>query len=306
MNQNSLWADLQEACMNLDQDSVLVTPSSEEAFTVNAVKEDRIIIEFIDSGEERTLWHSQFEILFDQLESESNGFAIHNLPTGVEPYVSVVSLMPEFVVDQQANQIKASTSGKKNQSPFLQPEWTTRTPSERVHDDALLLADTIERLDISRPESLSAEELVDIYVLLSDVQHGSNRLRKSIGDVLLEHIGPAGKLHGRYGTVQRTTREQRHLKDKDTILDALDEEGIPHEWVLGIDREKLDVVLSVTDLEEKDVYDIDEQVYAQKTSVEEEEKQTHLQGLEDRLAALETEDAAELRNEIEDLEERLD
>jgi sirohydrochlorin ferrochelatase len=90
------------------------------------------------------------------------------------------------------------------------------------------------------------------------------------------------------------------------VLDALDEHGIPREWVLGVDPETLDVVLAVTDLSEDEVYDVDEQEYAQKTGTDEREKFSHLQGLADRLDELEGEASEDIREDLAALEERID
>jgi hypothetical protein len=148
---------------------------------------------------------------------------------------------------------------------------------------------------------------VNLYVLLSDVQRESDRLRRATSDLLLDRIGPEGRLHGQFGTVSRATRERRTLKPTEEIFDALEAAGIPEEWVLGVDADKLDVVLSVTDLEASAVYDVDEQVYVQKTGVEEAEKQSRLEGLKARLGELDDEEAAaDLHAEIEGLEERID
>ncbi|MFQ3319042.1 MAG: hypothetical protein ACI8UR_000211 [Natronomonas sp.] len=95
-------------------------------------------------------------------------------------------------------------------------------------------------------------------------------------------------------------------RPSEAVFDALDAEGVPREWVLGVDEEKLDVVLAVTDVEESAVYDTTEQVYIQKTGVEESEKQSRLQGLKDRLAELEDAEAESLHEEIEGLEQRID
>jgi hypothetical protein len=76
-------------------------------------------------------------------------------------------------------------------------------------------------------------------------------------------------------------------RPSEAVFDALDAEGVPREWVLGVDEEKLDVVLAVTDVEES-------------------EKQSRLQGLKDRLAELEDAEAESLHEEIEGLEQRID
>jgi len=148
--------------------------------------------------------------------------------------------------------------------------------------------------------------MTDLYVLASDVQHGADRLRRSVREPLLERLGPDQQLHGRYGTVRRTTRERRRPKDAETVFAALDDHGIPREWVTGIDRDRLDVVLAVTDLDEAEVYDVDEDVYVQKTGVDEDEKYSRLQGFADRIDDLEGAEGETLREELADIEKRLE
>jgi hypothetical protein len=76
--------------------------------------------------------------------------------------------------------------------------------------------------------------------------------------------------------------------------------------VLGVDPEKVDDALEVTELAESDVYDVEQREYVRKAEVNEEIKETRLQGLKDRLAATDNEDTEDLRREIEDLEQRID
>lgn len=306
MDFETLWHGLRDRCEELDSETVLVTPISQRVFDIVTALEDRIVIQYRTDERERVLWRDQFEMLHDRLEAKPEGLSLSDLPAGIEPYVTVVSLSPEYTVDGSPNRLRRADGDGGTESPFLRTAWRERTRPERVRDDALLLTDLIDRYDVEHPASLSPDQLVDLYVLLSDVQHGADALRKSIGDRLGEYIGPGATLQGPFGAVRRTSRTRRRLKDEETVLDALDREGIPHEWVLGVDREKLDVVLAVTDLEEGDVYDTDEQVYVQKTAVEEETKQSRLQGLRDRLARLDTEEATQLRQDIQELEERLD
>ena len=299
----TVWADLRDRCRTLDPDAVLVTPDSERPFDVAAVEDDRIAVRLLDTDEERTLWRDQFDVLYDRLVNGAE-LSLAGLPVGVEPYAAVLSLAGEFSVDERATVLRHEPTDAE--SPFLRPEWTARTTPERVRDDAVLLADELRRRDLGDLDSLSAEALGDVYVLLSDVQRGADRLRTDVGDELLEHIGPEGRLHSRYGTVSRTRRERRRLKDEDAVLDALDAAGVPREWVMGVDPEKLDVVLAVTDLAERAVYDVETREFVQKTAVEETEKQTRLQGLRDRLAGIESAEAEELRRDIEAIESRLE
>jgi polyhydroxyalkanoate synthesis regulator phasin len=53
------------------------------------------------------------------------------------------------------------------------------------------------------------------------------------------------------------------------------------------------------------VYETEEREYIRKAEIDEERKETRLQGLKDQLAAAEGEQAAELRTEIEELESQI-
>jgi hypothetical protein len=118
--------------------------------------------------------------------------------------------------------------------------------------------------------------------------------------------GPDQELHGSFGTVRRTTRERRRSKDDETIFDVLSEHDISREWVLGADSDRLDVVLAATDLEEAEVYDVEEQASVQKTEVQADEKYSRLQGLAERIEEVDAEESEELREDLRDLEVRLD
>ena len=99
-------------------------------------------------------------------------------------------------------------------------------------------------------------------------------------------------------------RRNRTLKDDETVLERLEAEGIDPERVLTVDTSKLDDALEVTSLSESDVYEIEESEYVRKADVDEEMKETRLQGLKDQLAGTD-EDATELKAEIEELEQRI-
>ncbi len=298
-----LWNAIQERCGALEPGTELVTPLSNRPFRVREISVDRLQIRFDDSGEKRPLWREQFEVLADRLEEQR--LAVADLPPGVEPYATILTLLADFVVrdDHIVHVSEPETGGG---SPYLISPVEARTRPERLHDDAILLADLLETLDPVDPETLATSTLTDLYVLLSDVQHEADRLRQTARESLLSRLGPDQELHGRFGTVRRTTRERRRPKDDETVFDALAEHGIPREWVLGVDPDKLDVVLTATDLAEDEVYDVEEQVYVQKTGVEEDEKYSRLQGLAERIEAVDGEERERLREDLRDLETRLD
>lgn len=62
----------------------------------------------------------------------------------------------------------------------------------------------------------------------------------------------------------------------------------------------------MTELETDEVYDSNEDVYIQKTGVDEDEKYSRLQGLTDRLDDLDDTEGEALREELADIEKRLD
>ncbi|OYR57533.1 hypothetical protein DJ71_26220, partial [Halorubrum sp. E3] len=111
---------------------------------------------------------------------------------------------------------------------------------------------------------------------------------------------------GSYGSVQRTARTNRSLKADEEVLDTLESAGIDRDRVVSVDRGKVDDALEVTDVAERDVYEIDETEYVRKAEVDEDRKETRLQGLKDQLAASDADDADQLRDEVEELESRIE
>jgi hypothetical protein len=138
------------------------------------------------------------------------------------------------------------------------------------------------------------------------VQRNANDLRKDVTDVLLDRVQHDRPAHDQYGSVQRTTRHQRSLKDDETVLEAFADTGIDREQVLGVDREKVDEALKIVPLSESAVYDISESQYVRKADVDEEPKETRLQGLKDRLAVSDDPEAEVLRQEVDRLEQEIE
>lgn len=174
-----------------------------------------------------------------------------------------------------------------------------------MYADALLLVDALERHEVDVLEEMETGALVNLYTLCSDVQRNANDLRRYVADVLLNRLHHDRPVSGPFGSVQRTSRRNRSLKDDNEVLEVLEDAGIDRERVMSVDRDKVDDALEVTELSESDVYDIEEREYVRKAEVDEERKETRLQGLKDQLAATGGEEAEELRREIEELENRI-
>jgi hypothetical protein len=308
---NATWHELLHQIDELAEGASMVTPLSHRQFRIANTQEQRIIISFDDEDGHRPLQRDQFESLFRRIHDGPTAFELDRLPPDADPYPAVLSLHPRYEINEDAGTI---THAETDTVPSLldpEPEPAPgdderSEPDLALYPDLLLLVDALERSDPDALDALETGELINLYTLLSDVQRGANDLRKEVTDLLLPRLHHDQSVSGQYGSVQRTSRRRKSLKDDDEVLDALEQAGIDRERVLGVDRQKVDDALAVTELSEREVYDIEENTHVRKAEVDDEMKASRLQGLKDRLAATEGQDAAALQDEIEDLEERID
>lgn len=307
------WHTLLDELDDLPDGATLITPLSHDRFHVSDVQEQRVIIEFLDRDidETRPLQRDQFETLYRRITDEPDGFDLDRLPPDADPYPAVLSFHPRFEIDEDQGVI-GETEGPTT-SQLLDSGDEAETPEEErtepdldVYADALLLIDALERHEVEVLEDIETGALVNLYTLLSDVQRNANDLRQDVADVLLNRLHHDRPVSGSFGSVQRTTRRNRSLRDENEVLETLEDTGIDPERVMGVDRQKVDDALDVTELSEGDVYEIEESEYVRKAEVDEERKETRLQGLKDQLAAAEGDESEELRREIEELEDRIE
>ena len=304
------WHTLLEELDELNAGAELITPLSHDRFRVTDVQEHRVVVTLDDTGERRPLQRDRFETLYRRIQSSGGEFDLGRLPPDTDPYPAVLSLHPRFEVDEEQDVILEKDEATETQ---LLGDESASVESERVeHDgldvysDALLLIDALERQDVSDLTALETDALVNLYTLCSDVQRNANDFRKDIAGVLLDRLHHDQPVHGQYGSVQRTSRRNRSLKDEEEVLATLEDVGIDRERVTSVDSKKVNEALEVTELSETDVYEIDESEYVRKAEVDEEVKESRLQGLKDRLATSSDAESDELRQEIEALEERID
>jgi hypothetical protein len=312
------WGTLIERCEDLPEDATLITPLSTRRFRVTDVQQQRIIIEDTDTGDSQPLQREQFEALAEHTRDlAGDGYDLERLPPKAEPYAAVLAVHPRYVLDQEVGRIveleEADESAVLDDTPHLSTTASDNEhgdergePDVSVYSDALLLIDALEREDPTALDALDTPELVNLYTLLSDVQRNANGLRKDVTDVLLDRVQHDRPAHGQYGSVQRTTRRQRSLRDDETVLEAFADTGIDREQVLGVDRGKVDEALDVVSVPESAVYDVEESEYVRKADVDEERKETRLQGLKDRLAVSDDPEAEVLRQEVERLEQEIE
>ena len=304
------WHTLLDELDELSDGAELITPLSHDRFHIADVQEHRVIITFSETGDRRPLQRDQFETLYQRIQDSNDGFALDRLPADADPYPAVLSLHPRFEIDEDRGVITENEGVTDSQ---LASEEADASETERiepdgidVYSDALLLIDALERHDVTDLSELETDALVNLYTLLSDVQRDANEFRQEVADALLARLHHDRPVSGQYGSVQRTSRRNRSLKDDEEVLERLETAGIDRERVLSVDRSKVDEALEVTTLSESDVYDIEESEYVRKAEVDEDVKESRLQGLKDRLAASDDDEAEQLRDEIKDLEQRID
>ncbi|GAA0474854.1 hypothetical protein MUK72_16825 (plasmid) [Halococcus dombrowskii] len=312
------WGTLIERCEELPADATLITSLASKRFQITDVQDQRIIIEDVDSGDSQPLQREQFAALAEHTREAVDGYELERLPPKAEPYAAVLALHPRYVLDERENTLteldEADESAVLDDSPHLsmaagsddEQDSGREEPEIDVYSDMLLLIDALEREDMSALESVETPVLVNLYTLLSDVQRNANDLRQDVTDVLLERVGHDRPLHGQYGSIQRTTRRNRSLKDDEAVLDAFAETGIDREQLLGVDRSKVEEALDVVPMPESAVYDVSESEYVRKAEVDEERKETRLQGLKDRLAVSDDPEAEVLRQEVDRLEQEIE
>jgi len=309
MTFNASWHNLLESVEELPSDATLLTPFSQKPFRITDVQEHRILIEYRDDDGTVPLQREQFETLHEHVTEGWGGFDLDNLPPDAEPYATVLSLHPRFSIDDREGMLTESDT--PTGSPLVDAHEVERDEGEReepdipVYADALLLIDALERQDPTDLEGMETPALVNLYTLLSDVQRNANDLRQDVRSALLDRLHHDQPVSGQYGSVQRTSRRNRSLKDDEAVLETLEDAGINRERVTSVDANKVDDALEVTELSESDVYEIQESEYVRKAEVDEERKETRLQGLKDQLAATD-EDTEELQAEIEELEQRIE
>ena len=308
------WHNLLEPLESLPADATFRTPLSDRPFRIDELQEHRIIITFRDDSDTTPLSREQFETLSERVTDAAGGFDLGRLPADAEPYATLLSVHPRFGIDTDEDTL---TETDAPTTPLVDAAIPTvddeggddddrSEPDVPVYNDALLLIDALERTDPTDSADVETATLVDLYTLCSDVQRNADELRQEIRSVLLNRLSHDQPVAGQFGSVQRTRRRNRTLKDDEDVIATLEDAGIDRERLLSVDADKVDDALDVTDVSEEDVYEIDERDYVRKADVDDETKTSRLQGLKDQLAAAEGEDTDELRAEIEALETRIE
>lgn len=178
--------------------------------------------------------------------------------------------------DEEANETAIETA---NETPQGAPTQTQDRPAGDSIDDPLvqtmmLLAERLVRSGSVSFESLSNDDLIDLYTLLSEVKSDGENLRKQARDVLVERIKQDTKLEGSIGTIERKTRRRKSLKDEHEIFDILADAGVGHTEVMSVelDKKKLEKVAKKYDIPEEAFFDVEESAYVRRVGTDDEKR----------------------------------
>lgn len=234
----STWHELLHQIDELSEGASLVTPLSHRRFRIANTQEQRVIIAFEDEDGHRPLQRNQFETLYRRIHDDQNAFSLDRLPPDADPYPAVLSLHSRYEINEDSGTITHTDSktvpSLLDPTPDPAPGNDERSePNIDLYPDLLLLIDALERSDPAALDDLETSELINLYTLLSDVQRGANDLRKDVTDLLLPRLHHDQTVSGQYGSVQRTTRRRKSLKDDAEVLDTIEGAGIDRDQVLG-------------------------------------------------------------------------
>ena len=217
----------------------------------------------------------------------------------------MLSIHPHFEVDQREGVLRNTdtpTPSALVDAPLDVDDHTETTreePDLPLYSDSLFLIDALERYNLTDLSAMETSELVNLYTLCSDVQRNANHLRQEVRSILLDRLHHDQPVHGQYGSVQQTSRRNQTVKDNKTVLKLLENKGINRERVTTVDASKVDEALEVFERSESDLYEIEKSQYVRKADVDEQHKESRLQGLKDQLAAADSPETTKLQREIE-------
>jgi len=225
------WHNLLERLDELPKGATFRTPLSNDRFQITGVQEHRVIIRFTDSGESRPLLKDQFETLYRRVSDSHDGFDLDRLPPDADPYPTVLSLHPRFEVNDDRGVIieteEPTTSLLLDEDPPLCLILLSTNERCQISTSTRMRSCLSTRLNATRwrRSKMSRQGRSSTCIPCSDVQRDADDLRKEIADTLLDRLHHDRPVSGSYGSVQRTARTNRSLKDDDEVLDTLNQLG---------------------------------------------------------------------------------
>ncbi|UPW02004.1 hypothetical protein M0R88_07890 [Halorussus gelatinilyticus] len=195
-----------------------------------------------------------------------------------------------FTAASQVSGSDAGSSGGKSEPSgggSDTADAADETPFELGFErDALVLLELAREYDLSSLDDLGTWQLADLYSLLADLKNSADDARKEVRDELLENVREERTVAADLGSVSRTTYNYRRVADETTVHRALADAGVDPEEVRSFDKSKLKDAIEETDLEEDDVFDVDERPTIRISDSHDDQRRRHFERLDDEVRSL--------------------
>ncbi|WP_135854915.1 hypothetical protein [Halorussus salinus] len=189
--------------------------------------------------------------------------------------------------DDESSGGGSESSGGRSKPSDGDPDAADETPFELGFErDALVLLELAREYDLSSLEDLGTWQLADLYSLLADLKNSADDARQDVRDELLEHVSEDRTIPADLGSVSRTTYNYRQVADEERVHRALADAGVDPEEVRSFDKSKLKDAIEETDLEEEDVFDVDERPTIRISESHDDRRRRHFERLDDEIRSL--------------------
>ncbi|WP_440990630.1 hypothetical protein [Haloarchaeobius baliensis] len=135
MSFGSTWETLLENVEDLPDMATLSAPLTGALIEVRGSQDESISIQYRDRTETVALGRNRFETLCENVTEADDGFNLDRLPPNGEPYAVVLTLHPEFELDQDGWVLDRSAETSET---ALVENGPSSEPPERSEDDSEL------------------------------------------------------------------------------------------------------------------------------------------------------------------------
>lgn len=163
---------------------------------------------------------------------------------------------------------RAFVVARKQQQKKVNETESIELPVDFAHETLVLFA-LVDEYDFDSLDDLDPFRLTNLYALLSTITRSSDDAREIVRDVLLERIHDDRAVESDYGEIRRYTTQRRHVRDEDIVLDTIEGAGIDPATVLSVDKQKLATAIEGTDIDDEQVFEMEDTPRIQRTGVDE-------------------------------------
>jgi len=133
MSFGSTWATLLENVEDLPTAATLSSPFTSDFFEIRGLQDESISIRYRDRTESVALERNRFETLCENVTEADDGFDLDRLPPNGEPYAVVLTVHPEFELDQDEWVLRRSA---ETSATALDDNGATGDSLNRSDDDS--------------------------------------------------------------------------------------------------------------------------------------------------------------------------